>query len=143
MGRVLIVNDSRFEGMILKDLLSQLGYNATVTDEYNAVKQVHAFSPDVVLVNYIMKETFGDQLIDSIKARYPGIKCILTSSSEIDPAGLESRRVDAVVRTPTGKEKLESVFQRLYKMKNASADNELEVSEIKAAMEKWKEKLKQ
>ncbi|HYE82762.1 MAG TPA: response regulator [Clostridia bacterium] len=143
MGRVLIVNDSRFESMVLRDLLSQLGYNVSITDEYNALKQVQDFSPDVVLTNYVMKETFGDQLIERIKARHPGVLCVLTSNSGIDPNGLKSRRVDAIVRTPVSKEELESVFKRIYNGRNASPVNEPEITEIKATMKKWKNKLKQ
>ncbi|KUO71278.1 MAG: hypothetical protein APF77_19750 [Clostridia bacterium BRH_c25] len=142
MGRVLIVNDSRFESMILKDILSQLGYNVCIADEYDAVGQVRSFSPDVVLANYVMRDTFGDQLIERIKARYPEVRCILTSSSIIDPDSLKCRRVDAVVRTPISKNDLESVLQHLYNGEDASADNGLELKEIKDTMKKWRNKIK-
>ena len=140
MGRVLIVNDSRFESMILKDLLSQLGYNVNITDEYEAVKQVQSFSPDVVLANYVMKDTFGDQLIDRIKTRYPKVLCILTSNSVINRNSLKSNKVDAIVRTPVSKEDIEGVLNRLF---IGSEDSGLELKEIKDTMMKWENRLKQ
>ncbi len=114
MGRVLIVNDSRFESMILKDLLSQLGYNVSITDEYDAVRQVQSFSPDVVLANYVMKDTLGDRLIERIKTRYPKVLCILTSNSIINRDSLKSKKIDAILRTPVSKEHMEGVLQKLY-----------------------------
>jgi len=140
MGRVLIVNDSRFESMILKDLLSQLGYNVNITDEYEAVKQVQSFTPDVVLANYVMKDTFGDQLIDRIKTRYPKVLCILTSNSVINRNSLKSNKVDAIVRTPVSKEDIEGVLNRLF---IGSEDSGLELKEIKDTMMKWENRLKQ
>ncbi len=138
MGRVLIVNDSRFESMILKDLLSQLGYNVNITDEYEALKQVQSFTPDVVLANYVMKDTFGDQLIDRIKTRYPKVLCILTSNNIINWNSLKSNKVDAIVRTPVSKEDMEGVLNRLF---IGSEDSEFESKEIKDTMMKWKNKI--
>lgn len=141
MGKVLIVNDSRFESMILKDLLSQLGYNVSITDEYDAVKQVQSFSPDVVLANYVMKDTLGDQLIEKIKARRPEVLCILTSNSIINPDSLKSKKVDAILRTPVSKKDMEAVLHKLNNGGNASSDRELELKEMKDTMKKWKKKL--
>jgi two-component system, chemotaxis family, chemotaxis protein CheY len=141
MGRVLIVNDSRFESMILKDLLSQLGYNVSITDEYEALRQVQSFSPNVVLANYVMKDTFGDRLIERIKARNPEILCILTSNSIINQDSLNSKRVDAIVRTPVSKEDLESTLRALNNGNNDSEDSGLKSKEIRDTMKKWKNKL--
>lgn len=141
MARVLIVNDSRFEGMILRDMLSQLGYNVSITDEYSALKQVQSFSPDVVLANYVMKDTFGDQLIERIKARYPKVMCILTSNGEINRDELKSGKVDAILRTPVQKEELEDMLHRLLNDGNTSSLSGFELKEIKDTMKKWKSKL--
>ena len=141
MARVLIVNDSRFESMILKDTLSQLGYNVSITDEYSAVKQVQAFTPDVVLANYVMKDTFGDQLIERIKVRYPQIKCILTSNSELSRDDLKSGKVDAILKTPADKEALEDMLHDVFDAGNPSTGGGLEIKEIRATMRKWKSKL--
>lgn len=141
MGRVLIVNDSRFESMILKDILSQLGYNVSITDEYDALRQVQSFSPNVVLANYVMKDTFGDRLIERIKTRNPEILCILTSNSIISRESLNSKRVDAIVRTPVSKEELESVLQTLNNGNNDIEDIGLKAKEINDTLKKWKNKL--
>ncbi|HYF82092.1 MAG TPA: response regulator [Clostridia bacterium] len=141
MGRVLIVNDSRFESMILKDLLSQLGYNVSITDEYDAVKQVQSFSPNVVLANYVMKDTFGDRLIEKIKSRNPEILCILTSNSIINRDSLKSKKVDAILKTPASKEDMEGMLNKLSSGSKTSVDGEIELNEIKDTMEKWKNRI--
>jgi two-component system chemotaxis response regulator CheY len=141
MGRVLIINDSRFESMILKDILSRLGYNVSITDEYDALRQVQSFSPNVVLANYIMKDTFGDRLIERIKAHNPEVLCILTSSSIINRDSLKSKKVDAIIRTPISEEDMEVVLMKLSNGRNAAEDNEIESNEIKDKMKNWKNKV--
>ena len=143
MDRVLIVNDSRFESLVLRDILSQLGYYVSITDEYEAEEAVRDFLPDVVFINSVMKETFGDQLVERIKKYHPEALCILTSSSEIKRNRLRSRKIDAIVRTPVEKNELEGILQRLNRNENSSEDSEFEASKIKSAMKKWEGKLKQ
>jgi len=37
--KVLLVNDSKFESMILKDMLVSIGYIAGIADEYDAIER--------------------------------------------------------------------------------------------------------
>jgi len=39
MKKVLLVNDSKFESMILKDMLVSIGYIAGIADEYDAIER--------------------------------------------------------------------------------------------------------
>jgi len=39
MKKVLLVNDSKFESMILKDMLVSIGYIAGIADEYDAIEK--------------------------------------------------------------------------------------------------------
>lgn len=137
-NRVLIVNDSKFESMILSDMLSSLGYNVKVTDEYDALRLVQVFSPDVVLVNYVMKDTFGDMLIEKIKMKSQGIKCILTSTNQIDRQEIRNSRIDAIVRTPINKSSLEGILKQLQEAKDEAATDDEEITQLKASIEKWK-----
>lgn len=139
MNRVLIINDSRFESIILSDLLSQIGYNVIVSDEYNAVKQVQAFMPDVVLVNYTMKEIKGDKLIDRIKAFSAEARCILTSSSNLTAKDVSSN-VDFILRTPANRHNLEAAINAVERKKEAAAEEDNELKELRERISRWKAK---
>ncbi len=139
-NRVLIVNDSKFESMILSDILSALGYNVRVTDEYEAVRLVSSFSPDIALVNYVMRDTFGDQLIEKIKLKNQSVKCILTSANQIDRQALKSSRIDAIVKTPIDKNSLERVLYHLSEADAEAAANVEELSKLRASIDRWKTK---
>jgi len=56
MKKVLLVNDSKFESMILKDMLVSIGYIAGIADEYDAIEKVQDMRPDYIIINRVMKE---------------------------------------------------------------------------------------
>jgi len=62
MKKVLLVNDSKFESMILKDMLVSIGYIAGIADEYDAIEKVQDMRPDYIIINRVMKEIYGDEL---------------------------------------------------------------------------------
>ena len=105
--KVLIVNDSRFEGLVLRDSISKLGYIVSVADEYNASRIIEEIKPDFLVVNLIMKETRGDIFIANIKWRYPRIRCILTSCNDIDIKDYDEKNIHSVLHTPINLKELE------------------------------------
>ncbi len=113
MKRALLINDSKFERLILKDLLSKLEYTIEITDEFDAVEMVEDFDPDLVIVNYVMEEITGDQLIEKIKDIQPEIRCILSSSNKIHLEDFQEQGVDAVLQTPVSKFRLQQVLEGL------------------------------
>ncbi|MGE5632827.1 MAG: response regulator [Caulobacteraceae bacterium] len=137
MNRILVINDSRFESMILNDTLSQMGYNVKITDEYDAMNQVQSFSPDVVLVNYIMRDTSGDQMADRIKSGSSKVRCILTSSNNIDRKSLSSNKVDAIIKTPVNKSELETVLRGFA---GANHEENTENNRLKSSLKEWKDR---
>ncbi|KAB3534847.1 response regulator [Alkaliphilus pronyensis] len=96
--KVLIVNDSKFEAIVLFDLLSKLGYDVKIADEYNALDIVEAYQPNYIFVNYIMVDTTGDRLINKIKEKFPNANCYLSSSNEINYQ--KFNKVDGIIHTP-------------------------------------------
>jgi len=50
MKKVLLVNDSKFESMILKDMLVSIGYIAGIADEYDAIEKVQDMRPDYIII---------------------------------------------------------------------------------------------
>jgi CheY-like chemotaxis protein len=113
MNKVLLVNDSKLENRIMKDMLSSIDYNVSITDEYNAIAAVKDFCPDYVITNYIMKEINGDQLAGLIKLLYPNIKFILSSSNSIDINKFDRRKINAVIKTPIEKNELKRVLESI------------------------------
>jgi len=113
MKRALLVNDSLFESLILKDLLTQLNYEVEMADEYDALYQVEQFEPELIVVNYIMHEIRGDQLIEQIKEENPNLICLLSSSSIIHKDAVKENILDGVLRTPVSMFTLKDLLRRI------------------------------
>lgn len=106
MSKVLLINDCRFESMIMRDILDGMGYDVEISNEYEALNKVKYSYPDIVIANLIMKSIQGDELIEEIKDTREGIKCILSSSNPITLDNYKNKRVDAVIHTPVNKAEL-------------------------------------
>ena len=115
MRRVLLINDSKLENAIMKDMLNSIDYNVSIADEYNAIAAVNEFCPDYVIANYIMKDINGYQLAAIIKTRYPDIKCIISSSNPIDINDFDRKKINAVIRTPIERAELKRVLEGIAK----------------------------
>jgi two-component system, chemotaxis family, chemotaxis protein CheY len=113
MKRALLINDSRFESLILKDLLQQLGYTVEIADEFEALYAMERFKPSIVIVNYIMQQTRGDKLIQLMKAGRPDLKCLISTNSDLKLSDLPGTYVDAILQTPVSTFLLENVLEQL------------------------------
>jgi len=111
--RALLINDSRFESLILKDMLQGLDYSVEIADEFEALYTMERYQPDLVIVNYIMQQTRGDKLIQLMKAGMPDMKCVLSSNSDIKMSDFSGGHVDAILHTPVSQFLLESVLKRI------------------------------
>ena len=139
MNRVMVINDSKFESIVLNDLLSQIGYSVRVTDEYDALNTIKNFTPDVVMVNYTMKDIKGDQLIDLIKNANPNLLCVLTSSNDLKKADIKCGCVDKILKTPVNRQMLEMLIAELQNGNSAIEEDE-EIKEFKDKFSKWSQK---
>ena len=110
MHRVLLVNDCKFENFIMRDMLINLGYEAIVSNEFNAVSDVHQLNCNIVIANFIMKEKTGDKILQQIKAMYPATRCILSSSNDMKLEDFNNSSIDGFIHTPTTKEKLKNIM---------------------------------
>ncbi len=113
MKKVLLVNDSRFESMVLEQLFSSFGYDVAIADEYEAMEEVDAFDPELVVVNYIMENTSGEKLIQRIKDQQPEIRCLISSNSPLSLSVFEPYGVDGILRTPVSAFTLKDVLRRV------------------------------
>ncbi|QUH30499.1 response regulator [Vallitalea guaymasensis] len=110
--RALLVNDSRFESLIMKDMLNNLGYDVELADEFDALYEAEQFEPNIVIVNYIMRKTRGDKLIKDIKSTIPDSKCLLSSSNSIRHDKIEDS-VDGILHTPLSMFTLKDSLKRV------------------------------
>ncbi len=113
MKKVLLVNDSRFENQIIKDILDYAGYEVQISDEYDAIKKIKQFEPEYVILNLMMKNIRGDQLAAMIKLENSQIKCIISSNNAIKIDDFNKKRVDGVFQTPIDRKGIETVLNNI------------------------------
>ena len=111
MEKVLVINDSPFERLIMKDMVSGLGYETKSTDEYSTMNLIESYDPNIIIANMTMNKTNGDKLIAAIKVKRPDIKCYLSSCSKIRPDKLQYPNVDGFIETPISPGNLNRVLQ--------------------------------
>lgn len=100
MKKVLIINDSRLESLVLKDMINKINLIPIVSNEYDALKNVVNESPAIVIVNYIMEDINGDELAEKIKIVLPEVKCILSSCDNLNKNEYKDKYIDRVIKTP-------------------------------------------
>lgn len=120
--RALVINDSRFEGIILMDLLVKLGYDVKFADEFNALDIINKYSPDIVIANYIMKNTTGDKFIYEVKTIKPQVLCYLSSCNTLRGKAL-IKAYDGVIHTPVALKELAALLAEGEKDKKCNSCN--------------------
>ena len=113
MKKILIINDSKFESLVMKDMLNSNGHEVSIGTEFNALEKVKDFRPEYVILNYEMKEIKGDKLAQIIKEQDSNIKCILNSNSPININDFNEKKVTAVFQTPVSSEKLDEIINKI------------------------------
>lgn len=139
MKKILIVNDCRFESLIIKDCLNDIGYSVEVTNEYDVFLQIRRFQPDIVIANLIMKDTTGDKLIEYIKSTNPGIICLLSSCDIIKLEDFVEQKVDEVIHTPVNEFKLSEILNKALSI-TENSDVDVSRQRIKESFGKTGEK---
>lgn len=119
MKRALLINDSKFENLIMQDMLNRLDFEVEIASEFDALYQVEQFQPDLVIVNFIMQDIRGDQLIELVKAKQSETICLLSSSSSIHKNEFDNH-VDGILRTPVSMFTLQDVLNRVGIMSDNS-----------------------
>lgn len=107
MKRVLIINDSGFERMVLRDQVQTLGYEVKTADEFGGLRLINKFHPDIVIANLTMTDISGDKLIEQIKNMEPDTRCLLSTCSKTNRHYLSNTAIDGLLETPVSIEHLE------------------------------------
>lgn len=112
VSRILVVNDSRFEALILKDTLTTMDYDVKTTDDRNAITVIDSFQPDIIIANRTMGSIRGEELILQIKRKSPAITCLISSCSVIPEEDTTMIHIDGFFQTPIPREALAEVLSK-------------------------------
>jgi len=106
----------------MRDKINKLGFTVGVTNEYDALREIKEFSPNIIVANLIMKDTTGDKLIEKVKKLDSNIYCVLSSCNAINKDDYKLKGVDEVIQTPVDITILEKALKgREYdKLENVS-----------------------
>jgi DNA-binding NtrC family response regulator len=110
MKKIILINDCKFQSLIMKDMLIKLEYEVNITNEYGALVKIENFNPDIIICNLIMKDTTGDKLIKDIKNKNPKIICLLSSANSIRLEDYSKKYIDEVIHIPIEMEELENIL---------------------------------
>ncbi|MDD2850356.1 MAG: response regulator [Desulfuromonadaceae bacterium] len=79
---VMIIDDSLFMRKIMRGILVDLGYSvaAEASSGIEAMKNLHTYHPDIILLDIILPDSNGLDLLESIVAACPDSKVVVCSS---------------------------------------------------------------
>ncbi|MEN1759797.1 hypothetical protein [Anoxynatronum sibiricum] len=113
---VMVVNDSAFEKMVMGNTLEEMGYHAVLTDEFQVEKVIVQEKPAVVLVNLVMENTTGEQLILRLRQLWPQGAYVLTSCSRDKLEALKDHEaLSGIMATPVTRDRLRRMMDEVIK----------------------------
>ena len=102
LGRVLVVDDDPSVGAMLRDLLIELGYVVKhAGGGAEALQLVPVFEPHVVLLDLLMPEMSGVEVLDHLRRDYPTVPVIMVTGNddeEVARRALEAGAFDYVCK---------------------------------------------
>ena len=114
---VMIVDDSLFIRKILRGILAQAGYNVVseAASGIEAMRNLHTSHPDIILLDIILPDSNGLDLLESIIKVCPDSKVVVCSSIGQEPVIRKSRELGAkaFIQKPFTPEKVSEVLAGL------------------------------
>jgi len=96
LGRVLVVEDESRVGAMLRDVLVELGYIVELAvGGAEALQLVPVFEPDVVLLDLMMPEMSGVEVLDHLRRDHPTLRVVIMSGNEDVEVARATLRVGA------------------------------------------------
>ena len=127
MARILIVEDSPTQAEQLQGVLEGAGYETTLAENgTEALKSLAVTLPDLLLVDYMMPEMDGLQLIETVRRDFPRIPSILVAaegSEEIAAEALQRGAAGYIPKRRINPDLLRTV-QKLLGASSASRHNQ-------------------
>ncbi len=79
--RILVIDDSEIDCMILEEILKQAGYEViTASDGEEGMKKFHENQTDLVITDMVMPGKMGQDVIYELKEEFPELKIIAISA---------------------------------------------------------------
>ncbi len=79
--KILIVDDSTVNNIMLENILSEYGYEAhSVIDSKNVLNTIHSYQPDVILLDIMMPGLSGFDILKQMKQKDISIPTIILSA---------------------------------------------------------------
>lgn len=114
---VMIVDDALFMRNILRGIVAEKGYDvaAEAASGIEAMKKLHSFHPDIILLDIILPDSNGLDLLKSIAAECPKSKVVVCSAigqEQVVQKALELG-AKAFIQKPFTPEKVVEVLESL------------------------------
>jgi CheY-like chemotaxis protein len=114
-ARILVVDDEALVRSMLLDVLAALGYE---TDgAVSAPEALALFTHndyDLVVIDFLMPEMNGAELADRLRLQTPGVKILMTTGLEDDPALARAQAQGALVlQKPMSIDRLRTAIDHL------------------------------
>ncbi len=110
MKKILIIDDSPFITMEIRDIVTGAGYEVAghARNGEEGIKKYSEYSPDIVTIDIIMPGIDGIETAKEIRKINPEAKLVMLSSMCDDDTKreLEGAKLDYVVEKPIDKDKL-------------------------------------
>jgi CheY-like chemotaxis protein len=114
--RILIVDDDESVRSLLRNTLPEMEFEIVeAADGAEALTQITAEAPDLILLDWRMPGMGGSSVLDAVKVRYPDLPVIVLTAeiAERHRALAESLKVDAFLTKPFSPLELLDTVERL------------------------------
>lgn len=117
MKNVLVIDDSKLIRSLLRDVLTDNGYNVTLANDGNHGYQEYTKNPSkVVIVDIFMPEKDGIEIIEEIKEYNNDVTIIAISSDENDIylSAAKTLGADHILKKPIDIKDLLSILDSIF-----------------------------
>lgn len=126
--RIFIVEDhDNFRSLLRISINLQPGMETcgTARSGAKALKRIPEAAPDLVLIDFSLPEMTGLELLDEMRARWPGIRCIILSghSEKEHVRAAINRGANGYIRKASPKNILAAIEESLHTDQFISPDN--------------------
>lgn len=84
MHHILVVDDEASIVMVLKSMLTRLGYEvSTASNGARAMSKISAGRVDLVITDIVMPDMNGIELIENLQEKFPAVKIIAMSGGSV------------------------------------------------------------
>ena len=117
MKKILIIDDSPFIAMEIKEIVTEAGFEVVghSRNGEDGIRKYGEFTPDIVTLDIIMPGIDGIETANEIRKINPDAKLVMLSSlcDEDTKRELEEAGLDHVVEKPIDKAKLLEILESL------------------------------